>query len=197
MESEETQRNDQILSQLEESDEDSDEDVFCGRKSMGGSSVAIKKKYDSIPVSNLRNYLKREQELEEVNRRYREMSAKLAEQRERQKNAMEIEEEYERESSPSRPSIIPGQMDEIVEYNNNLNRRLSSCDNLQIMDSSYVAENIRSPRLSKVDSNTPNPKERAIPVNSDFLVNTTNFTAVMLQHIQERIERLPSVDVRE
>ncbi len=53
MESEETSRNDEILSRLDD-DEDDDDDFFGSRRSVSGSEMtAIKKKsgYTSIPVS--------------------------------------------------------------------------------------------------------------------------------------------------
>lgn len=186
MENSETLRNDEILSQLDDSDDDSDDedDIFLGRKSIGAESIDD---YKNVPVSRLRNYLKCKQEIDEVNRRYREMINRIDEERNNHINEdMEVENDYIQD--PIQP-VIPGQMDSLVDYNNQVNRRLSGCLDSNMMNSEYKANNISSPRLSKVDYEV-----REIPIKKNLfkLPNERNYRSVMIQRLRKRMENLPN-----
>ena len=116
MESAETKRNDEILRRLD--DDDDDDDLLSGRRSMSGRRQDV----DMIPTwfiftlkltnSKLRNYMKRQKEIQEVNERYAEMCAKWSAERNTRENMdlMEIEESYplDEESSIFSQSILSG-----------------------------------------------------------------------------------------
>lgn len=114
MESEETKRNDEILSRLDEDDDDLPPMRGSVSLARGSSPEDV---YRSIPCSSLRNYLKREQELKEVNEKYRAMiDQQRAERAARQEGARITEEEMMEEAAISpepesqRDSVIPGEI---------------------------------------------------------------------------------------
>ena len=116
MESAETKRNDEILRRLD--DDDDDDDLLSGRRSISGRRQHMY----MIPTwfiftltltnSKLRNYMKRQKEIQEVNERYAEMCAKWSAERNTRENMdlMEIEESYplDEESSIFSQSILSG-----------------------------------------------------------------------------------------
>ena len=140
MESEETKRNDEILSRL---DDDDDDDISSTRDSVNMTQRNSPEDiYRSIPCGRLRNYLKREQELKEVNAKYYAMIAQIRAEREAEQRDTKIPEENMVEEIPISPepetqrdSVIPGEigkrikgewlLDSLVQQNNLFNSRLS------------------------------------------------------------------------
>ena len=126
MESEETKRNDEILSRLDD-DEDEDEELPTSRVSLSGRKYR-RDDYLSIPCSSLRTFLKKENELKEVNARYHKMMEKLKAEKANHASSSPSpsmqEEEMECVSPELRDSVIPGEIDSLVEENNLRNSRL-------------------------------------------------------------------------
>ena len=142
MESEETKRNDEILSRLDDDDDD-DDDISSTRDSVNMTQRNSPEDiYRSIPCGRLRNYLKREQELKEVNAKYYAMIAQIRAEREAEQRDTKVPEENMVEEIPISPepesqrdSVIPGEigegmkrerfLDTLVQQNNLFNSRLS------------------------------------------------------------------------
>ena len=119
MESEETKRNDEILSRLDDDDDD-DDDISSTRDSVNMTQRNSPEDiYRSIPCGRLRNYLKREQELKEVNAKYYAMIAQIRAEREAEQRDTKVPEENMVEEIPISPepesqrdSVIPGEIGE-------------------------------------------------------------------------------------
>ena len=138
-ESEETKRNDEILSRLD----DDDEEDMTSRDSVALSrNNSPEDMYQGIPCSRLRNYLKREEELREVNAKYYAMVSQLRAEREAEQREARIPEDDMVEETPNSPesdsqrdSVVPGEigermleeslLDNLVQQNNLFNSRLS------------------------------------------------------------------------
>lgn len=108
-------------------DEDEEEELPTSRVSLSGR----KNRHDdylSIPCSSLRTFLKKECELKEVNDRYHEMMKRLRIEKANRTSTSPSpsmqEEEIEFVSPESRESVIPGEIDSLVEENNIRNSRL-------------------------------------------------------------------------
>ena len=155
MESEETKRNDEILSRLDD-DEDEDEELPTSRVSLSGRKYR-RDDYLSIPCSSLRTFLKKENELKEVNARYHKMMEKLKAEKANHASSSPSpsmqEEEMECVSPELRDSVIPGEIDSLVEENNLRNSRLFAGSD--ISDTPFNPENLLSPRLSHVETPPP------------------------------------------
>lgn len=134
VENEETKRNDEILRQLEldMDDDDSSDDLADSRNHNKprqsydrNSEIRNSTQYTfdyndplSMPCKNIRNYLKRANEIKEVNERYRAMIQQQREERARrhiekmetdQMEEEELEEEEDNVEETEYSSLLPGE----------------------------------------------------------------------------------------
>lgn len=191
MESAETKRNDEILSLLDMSDEESDND-FSGRRSIADSSTENTIPDPVIPVGNLRNYLKRKEEIDRINQTY---LAEWEKQMETEVESDDMDVESDDSIIASQSSVILGQMDSLVEYNNTMNKRLSTCDDSVMMNASYSVGHLLSPRLSKVVAEPEEPQEQSVPIECDSLDDGGSYLRMRLERIQKEIECFPASEV--
>lgn len=196
MESAETKRNDEILSLLDLSDDDSDND-FSGRRSIADSSVENTIPDPVIPVGNLRNYLKRKEEIDRINETYVAEWEKQGMETEFESYEMDVESDdsiIALQSSLS-SSVVLGQMDSVVEYNNTMNKRLSNCDDSVMMNASYSVGHLLSPRLSKAVVSPEEPQEQSVPIERASLDDQENCLEMRLERIQKEIQSLSTIEV--
>ena len=192
MESAETKRNDEILRRLD--DDDDDDDLLSGRRSISGRRQDV----DMIPTCKLRNYMKRQKEIQEVNERYAEMCAKWSAERNTRENMdlMEIEESYplDEESSIFSQSILSGTIDDVVQRNNVFNRRLSGLSDSDSVSTSFDTDHLCSPRLSKADIEFDEPVMEESPKHV-FTFDLDEVIHSRVDSLRQSLAELPEEDV--